>query len=174
MNEDTSYKLAGDELLAVNPSASGDAIIEKGTKPKKKDKGQFLSQRVVDRAKAKDKEYTIYGRTPPGFGLRKRPTGHASFILVYKKNGRTHRIIIGDPNAMTLQEAESRAYKALQNIREHGEPDGEVSGIAAVYNRYKYEKEKREALELWQAHLAMIAVKHKDYVPKNPDDDIEL
>jgi hypothetical protein len=31
---------------------------------------------------------------------------------------------------------------------------GEISGVAAVYNRYGYETEKREALEQWAAFLA--------------------
>ena len=34
---------------------------------------------------------------------------------------------------------------------------GIISGVAAVYNRYGYEKEKREALELWARHLMTLS-----------------
>jgi integrase len=34
---------------------------------------------------------------------------------------------------------------------------GEVSGVAATYNRWRYLPEKRRALELWAAHVAQIA-----------------
>jgi hypothetical protein len=34
---------------------------------------------------------------------------------------------------------------------------GQVRGIAAVYNRYSYASEKREALALWAQHVAQCA-----------------
>lgn len=34
---------------------------------------------------------------------------------------------------------------------------GKISGVAAVYNRYDYETEKREALEQWGTFLDGIA-----------------
>lgn len=34
---------------------------------------------------------------------------------------------------------------------------GKISGVAAVYNRYEYEDEAREALEEWGAYLARLS-----------------
>ena len=34
---------------------------------------------------------------------------------------------------------------------------GAIKGVAAVYNRYAYEPEKREALDLWAKHIEEIA-----------------
>ncbi len=37
---------------------------------------------------------------------------------------------------------------------------GSISGVAAIYNRYGYNDEKRVALEAWGEHLAKLAAKH--------------
>jgi hypothetical protein len=34
---------------------------------------------------------------------------------------------------------------------------GQVRGVAAVYNRYSYSSEKREALDLWAEHVERCA-----------------
>jgi hypothetical protein len=34
---------------------------------------------------------------------------------------------------------------------------GTIKGVAAVYNRYSYATEKRQALETWARHLDVIA-----------------
>jgi hypothetical protein len=34
---------------------------------------------------------------------------------------------------------------------------GIISGVAEIYNRYAYEKEKRLALEKWAAHVRQIS-----------------
>lgn len=43
----------------------------------------------------------------------------------------------------------------LERIINH--VSGEVSGVAAVYNRARYEKEVRQALELWSDRIALMA-----------------
>jgi integrase len=35
---------------------------------------------------------------------------------------------------------------------------GQISGVAAVYNRHGYDKEKREALNRWANHLAPLRI----------------
>ena len=54
-----------------------------------------------------------------------------------------------------------------------GHRSGIVSGVAAVYNHYKYEAEKRDALERWQTHLAEVVEQFKD-APEETDDDVVL
>ena len=50
---------------------------------------------------------------------------------------------------------------------------GVISGIAAVYNRHKYEEEKRQALEQWNESLMEIV--SKEYEPfTDSEDDIVL
>jgi integrase len=39
----------------------------------------------------------------------------------------------------------------VEKLLNHAE--GEISGVAAIYNRYSYEGEKREALERWSRHI---------------------
>lgn len=42
---------------------------------------------------------------------------------------------------------------------------GIVKGVAAIYNRYNYEKEKREALERWERHLMELVQKYEKIKP---------
>lgn len=35
---------------------------------------------------------------------------------------------------------------------------GTLSGVAGIYNRYSYNKEKREALQVWGDHVASLMV----------------
>jgi integrase len=46
------------------------------------------------------------------------------------------------------------APHVIERVLNH--KSGIISGVAAVYNRYGYEKEKRDALEIWGNHLASL------------------
>ena len=47
-------------------------------------------------------------------------------------------------------EQSSIIEKALNHVT------GSLAGVAGVYNRYGYTREKRHALELWAAHIARV------------------
>jgi hypothetical protein len=42
-----------------------------------------------------------------------------------------------------------------------GHESGAISGVAAIYNRHGYDREKREALAAWASHVAAL-VDHAD------------
>jgi hypothetical protein len=44
--------------------------------------GQRITKRVVDSLKIKPSEYAVWDATMPGFGVRVRPTGAMSYIVV--------------------------------------------------------------------------------------------
>ncbi len=55
-----------------------------------------------------------------------------------------------------------------------GHRTGVVSGVAAVYNHYKYETEKRDALERWEAHHMAVVEKYKDCPLEDDSDEEEV
>jgi integrase len=46
------------------------------------------------------------------------------------------------------------AIHVIEKLLNH--TSGQISGVAAIYNRFSYAKEMREAIETWEAHLASL------------------
>lgn len=61
----------------------------------------------------KSREYTIYDRSVSVFGVRVRDTGHKSYILMIKREGRPIRMTIGAVQHMTCDVARQRALEHL-------------------------------------------------------------
>jgi len=57
-----------------------------------------------------------------------------------------------------LNENGTAAPHIIEAILNH--QSGHKAGVAGTYNRAKYLKEKREALEKWGGHVAKLAVSH--------------
>lgn len=66
-----------------------------------------LTQKIVSAAAPQHVEYTIWSTSLKGFGLRVRPSGQASFILIYRPRGRRkqRRYTIGSREALSLKQA---------------------------------------------------------------------
>ena len=46
------------------------------------------------------------------------------------------------------------AIHVIEKLLNH--TSGQISGVAAIYNRFSYVKEMREAVALWEKHLATL------------------
>jgi hypothetical protein len=46
--------------------------------------GQRITKRVVDSLKPRQGEYAVWDAQMPGFGVRVRPTGAKSYVVVYR------------------------------------------------------------------------------------------
>jgi hypothetical protein len=46
--------------------------------------GRRITKRVVDGLKPRAREYAVWDAQLPGFGVRVRPTGSMSYIVVYR------------------------------------------------------------------------------------------
>jgi integrase len=51
------------------------------------------------------------------------------------------------------------AIHVIEKLLNHA--TGQISGVTAIYNRFSYAKEMREAIDLWEAHLAAILANEK-------------
>lgn len=100
---------------------------------------------AVPRFPGSDFVFTTTGTTPiSGFGRAKDRVEAA----VGTRDWRVHDLRRTAASGMARL---GIAPHVIEKVLNH--KSGIISGVAAVYNRYGYEKEKREALDLWALHL---------------------
>lgn len=85
-----------------------------------------LSDRVVARLSAASREYTVWDARIAGLGVRVRPSGHRSFVVLDSRNGSSRRRTLGSVTRMTVDQARSRCL-AVQS----GDMDGLTDTPAA-------------------------------------------
>ena len=73
-----------------------------------------LSDRAVVRLGAASSEFTVWDTRTTGLGVRVRPSGHKSFVLLDNRNGSSKRRTLGPVTHMTVKEARSRCL-AIQS-----------------------------------------------------------
>jgi integrase len=91
--------------------------------------GQRITKRVVDALKPRSKEFTVWDAQMPGFGVRVRPTGAMSYIVVYRAgSGRgapVRRFTIATVGRATPDAARRRAQSLLSAVVNGRDPAGE-------------------------------------------------
>lgn len=75
-----------------------------------------LTKRVLDAAKPQDADYFLWDEEIPGFGLRVFATGRKSYLVQYRKDGRTRRVSFGRYGTLTPEEARRKARELLVSI----------------------------------------------------------
>jgi integrase len=99
--------------------------------------------RSLPRFLTSDWVFTTTGRTPiSGFGRVKRR------LAVELSDWRIHDIRRTVASGMARLGVNPHVIEKVLNHK-----SGIISGVAAVYNRYAYENEKREALKRWATHI---------------------
>ena len=76
-----------------------------------------LTKRVVDKLDVREKNYIVFDKELPGFGVRVMPSGHRFFLIQYRRHGRTRRVMIGQFGPITAEEARRKALRMLGNVR---------------------------------------------------------
>jgi integrase len=93
---------------------------------------QRITKRVVDSLKIKPSEYAVWDAKMPGFGVRVRPTGAMSYVVVYRAgSGRGapyRRYTIGAVGKITPEKARLRAKGILGAVAHGKDPAGEKIG----------------------------------------------
>ena len=88
-----------------------------------------ITKRVVDALKVKPAEYTEWDDSLPGFGVRVRPSGAMSYIVVYRAgSGRgapVRRYTIASVGKTTPEKARQRAQAVLGSVAHGRDPAGE-------------------------------------------------
>src|SRR5262249_8451271 len=90
---------------------------------------QRITKRVVDGLRVLPREYTVWDAKMPGFGVRVRPTGAKSYIVVYRAgHGRgapVRRLTIANVGKTAPEAARRRARVILGEVAHGRDPAGE-------------------------------------------------
>ncbi len=88
-----------------------------------------ITKRVVDSLRPRASEFTVWDGKMPGFGVRVRPTGAMSYIVVYRAgSGRgapVRRYTIAGVGKVAPENARSRAQALLGSVAHGHDPAGE-------------------------------------------------
>jgi integrase len=68
----------------------------------------------------------VWDDSTPGFGVKRSPSGHKSYVLIFNFDGKKRRYTIGTVcDALTIEQARSRARDLLAEVRSGRNPHGE-------------------------------------------------
>ena len=83
-----------------------------------------LTDAAVARLRPRAREYTVWDRSVPGLGVRVRPTGGKSYVLLEPREGGAKRVSLGPVSVMTVGEArrECHARRAGDGPEEPARP----------------------------------------------------
>lgn len=81
-----------------------------------------LTKRAVETAAPRIKNYIIWDEDLPGFGLRVFPSGKRSYVVQYRKSGRSRRLTIGRHGVWTAENARREAKAQLGRVASGSDP----------------------------------------------------
>jgi integrase len=101
-----------------------------------------LTKRTVDAALPRERDYFVWDRELPGFGLRVMPSGRKSYLVQYRAGGRTRRVGLGVHGAATPEQARKLARDRLGAVARGEDPAEEIRmrrrafTVAALCDRF--------------------------------------
>ena len=69
-----------------------------------------LTDAAIARLRPREREYAVWDRGLPGLGVRVRPTGGKSYVLLVEAQGRFRRVTLGPVSVMTVEEARRECH----------------------------------------------------------------
>jgi integrase len=127
---------------------------------------QRITKRVVDGLKPRAREFAVWDSKLPGFGVRVRPTGAMSYIVVYRAgSGRgapVRRYTIANIGKVTPETARRRAKGILGAVAHGHDPAGEkatargtltISELADRFMAEHVEQKRKPGTAIFYRHL---------------------
>ena len=74
-----------------------------------------LTDAAIARLRPREREYTVWDRSVPGLGVRVRPTGGKSYVLLRKAGGRTDRVSLGAVSSKGIDAARLECHARRAN-----------------------------------------------------------
>ena len=125
-----------------------------------------ITKRVVDGLKPQAREFAVWDAKLPGFGVRVRPSGAMSYVVVYRAgSGRgapVRRYTIANVGKTTPEAARRRAKAILGAVAHGHDPAGEkatergtltVSGLADRFMAEHVEQKRKPGTVVFYRHL---------------------
>lgn len=86
---------------------------------------RFTDRGVMSLKPVAGKQVDYFDERLPGFGLRVSPSGHRSWIVLYRAGGRLRRFTLGAYPHLSLADARVKAKLAMSNVVQGGDPAAE-------------------------------------------------
>ena len=98
--------------------------------------GQRITKRTVDALKANGNEFTVWDSDMPGFGVRVRPKGSMSYVVVYRagtgRGAPVRRYTIASVGKIAPESARTRAKVILGSVAHGHDPAGQKASERGV------------------------------------------
>lgn len=75
-----------------------------------------LTDAGIARLRPREREYTIWDTRTPGLGVRVRPSGGMSFVLLRKTDGRSTRLSVGSVTSGSVDDARRRCHVLMAEL----------------------------------------------------------
>ena len=75
-----------------------------------------LTDTAVSRLRPREREYTVWDSRTPGLGVRVRPSGGKSYVLLRKTDGRSTRLTLGPVASMRIDDARRRCHALMARL----------------------------------------------------------
>jgi hypothetical protein len=85
---------------------------------------QNLTVRSIEALKPTASRYEVFDALTPGLAIRVTPSGHKSWVLLYRHHGRLRRLTLGRYPDRGLAEARKEALNARGRILDGADPAG--------------------------------------------------
>ena len=72
-----------------------------------------LTDAGIARLRPREREYTVWDTRTPGLGVRVRPSGGTSFVLLRKTDGRSARLSLGSVTSMRVDDARRQCHALM-------------------------------------------------------------
>ena len=91
-----------------------------------------LTDAAIARLRPAEREYTVWDTRTPGLGVRVRPSGGVSFVLLRKVDGRSRRTSLGAVAARSVDAVHRECHAAIAD----GAPDGATKPEAPLFRDF--------------------------------------
>lgn len=113
----------------------------------KNTKVSLTDAKIKNLKPSQDKQYEIWDEKISGFGCRVSSKGSRSFVLIYRLNGRSRRLTLGQYPSLSLSEARKLAQKAKSEVV-HGIDPAEKKQTKKD-KTYNFERVVNQFIELY-------------------------
>ena len=72
-----------------------------------------LTDAAIARLRPREREYTVWDTRTPGLGVRVRPSGGTSFVLLRKTDGRSTRLSLGSVTSRSVDDARRQCHALM-------------------------------------------------------------
>ena len=74
-----------------------------------------LTDAAIARLRPRSREYTVWDNRVPSLGVRVRPTGGKSYVLLVETDGRSKRVSLGPVSTRSIEEARTECHERRAN-----------------------------------------------------------